>query len=86
MLVDCGPCEGFSTVCCVSPLTGLIRTTAQTATDTAGEERADAAGDKPRHGPPLLIISSFVCSLGQPSQPISTPACDLDMMQDTFVK
>lgn len=74
--------KGRSTVCCVSALTGLIRKTLQTATDTAGEGRADAAGDKTRQRPPPLhcfsAVSSFVCSLGQPSQQISVPACDPD--------
>lgn len=58
--------KGRSTVCCVSALTGLIRKTLQTATDTAGEGRADAAGDKTRQrppAPPLLLSGFLICLL-----------------------
>lgn len=61
-----------SAVCCVSVLTGLIRTAQQMTTDTAGERRWCRKQDKTAAPSPfpLLIISSLVCSLGQPSKQI----------------
>ncbi len=57
--------QGFSAVCCVSALTGLIKTMPQTARDTAGEGTADAAGDKKRQAPhfsPLSHLSAHLAS------------------------
>lgn len=68
--------RGCSTVCCVSALTGLIRSAAQTQQGRGGLMLLLA--DKTRRTLPSpslpLVISSFVCSLGQPSQLISTAA------------
>lgn len=62
-----------SAVCCVSVLSGPIRKTQQMTTDTAGEGRWCWRQDKTAFPSPfpLLIISSLVCSLGQPSKQIA---------------